>query len=84
MPKSLKGIVRDNLNVPELIKDVLNEVAEPALDKLVQSTETAFDDAAKAAIWPPLEAALNAEVKKLWDKLMADEAPVVPAVAPSE
>lgn len=79
MPKSVKAIAYENINVPGIFDDVLDEILEPALDKLVKGTETPLDDVLKAAIYPTLAAALKVESKKLWDKLMV-EAAVVPVV----
>ncbi len=61
--------VHDNLNVPGLVKDVLDKVVEPALDKLVKSTDNKFDDIAKAALYPILVDELNKQVQSLWDKI---------------
>lgn len=65
----LLKIVEEELNVPGLINRVLDEVAEPALQRLVAETENKFDDVLVAALYPQLEAILKQEIAKLWNKV---------------
>lgn len=82
MAKSLKQIAHDHIKVPALFSDVLDEVLKPALDGLVQKSETPIDDAIVAALYPALSKGLKEEVGKLWEKLMAEEA-VQPVPGPA-
>ena len=69
-------IVKRRIDVPGLVTDIIDEVLEPALDKLVKSTDTTLDDALKAALYPLLSALMKEEAAKLWAKVLPDaEAP---------
>lgn len=65
----IKDILKKNLNIPELIKEVVKEIAKPALDEAVAKSETKFDDMALAALYPILEETLFSKVDDLWSKL---------------
>jgi hypothetical protein len=52
--KIFKLIVK-YFNLKQFLKDMVNEVLDEALEKVVQSTATPFDNAAKAALYPEVE-----------------------------
>jgi hypothetical protein len=56
--KIFKLIVK-YFNLKQFLKDMVNEVLDEALEKVVQSTATPFDNAAKAALYPEVEKALG-------------------------
>lgn len=58
-----------HLNVPGLLVDVIDEVLEPALDKIVADSENPYDDMAKAALYPVLEKALKDIIAEKWAEL---------------
>ena len=66
----LMKAVAKNINLPGLVEAVLKQVVEPALDKLVADTTNPFDNMAKAAMYPTLEAELNKLAKEQWAKLL--------------
>lgn len=61
MKKELLEVVVKNVNLKGIAIDLIDNVIEEALKKVVESTENSFDDMAMASLWPFLEA----EVKKL-------------------
>jgi hypothetical protein len=58
MKKVLELVVK-YVNVKGLVKDLVNEVADEALQKVVDGTKKPLDNAAKAALWPVLEEELG-------------------------
>ena len=66
--KALELVVK-HLNVPGLLSDVVDEILEPALDKMVADSSNPYDDMAKAALYPVLETELKSKVAELWAKL---------------
>lgn len=82
MAKDLKEILKDRLDVPGLLGDLMDEVAKPALDKAVASTDNTIDDALMLALYPALSAALKDEAQKIWDKLLKEDEAVQPGVQP--
>lgn len=73
MAKGVKTILKEGVLLPKIFGEVLDEVLEPALQKLVASTETPLDDVLMAAIYPPLEKELKALATKLWEDLLAED-----------
>lgn len=73
-------IIKANVNVPGLMTDLIDQLVEPALDRMVKDTETPFDDMAKAALYAPLVAELKKLGVEKWDELMSSavEAPAAP------
>lgn len=67
--EQLLEIAKKRIDVPNLIFDLIDQIVEPALDRIVKSTETPIDDALKAAIYPLLRRAIEEEIKELWQKL---------------
>ena len=65
----LLGIVTKRIDLPGALADIMDEVLEPALQKLVDDSATPYDNMAKTAMYPPLSAALKEELTKLWAKL---------------
>jgi len=64
-----------HINVPGIVEDALKESLKPALLKLVQSTDNPFDDVLMAALYEPMQLAINSQVKESWDKALAPEVP---------
>ena len=70
---TLLRLVKNNVNLGGLVADTLDEVLEPALKKVVERTDNAFDDMLFTAVYPILEKELNEEVEKLVNKLLSVE-----------
>lgn len=66
--EKLVKIVKEELHGDVFAKRVLKEVVEEALNELVKSTETPFDDIAKAAFYPVIEGKINEKIDLLWSK----------------
>ena len=82
--KKLVEIAFKNISVGGLLADILDEILEPALKKVVEDTENTYDDALMA-VYPllseQLKKVLEEEIEKLKDKLLGlDE----PAAEPAE
>ena len=69
------GNLHEHLNIPGLVQDMLDEVLEPALKKVVADTSNPFDDVLLGAIYPVLEKELNELVQKYWDELVSNDEP---------
>ena len=69
--EQLIKLVAKHVNVPGLVKDVLDEVVETALDKVVADSANPYDDMIKATLYPVLEAEVNNLVTKKWAELIA-------------
>ena len=68
MKEKLIAVLLENINLEGIAFALIDDVLETALDELVASTETTFDDMAKAALWAPLEGMIKAAiVKKISD-----------------
>ena len=67
--KLLRAVVK-YLNIKGLAKELVTEVADDLLTKVVEDSSTEFDDMAKAALWPVLER----EAVKLIDEKLDMEA----------
>lgn len=70
----IKKIVYEELNVPGLIKRSLDELLEPALQKVVDDSSNPLDNVAKEALYPVLSKELNALVEKEYKKLLSEDA----------
>jgi len=55
MKNKLLKLVVKYFNLKGFISDIITEVVDEALDKVVQGTKNPMDDMAKAALWPILE-----------------------------
>lgn len=66
----LKELAKNNFNFKGFADGVIDGILEPALDNLVASTENTFDDMAKAALYPLLEAELKKLIHKGIDDLL--------------
>lgn len=62
--------VYEHLDMPSFFNDVLDEILEPALDKIVNDTANPFDNILKNAIYPNLAVKLKEAAKDQWDELM--------------
>lgn len=61
MKEELLKILINNINLKGIATDLIDNVIEEALKKVVADTATTFDDMAMAALYPVLEV----EIKKL-------------------
>lgn len=66
---ALLGALKDNVNVPGLVGDLLKDVLKPALERAVIQTKTPIDDVAMAALYPTLESIALVEIEKRWAAL---------------
>jgi len=57
-------IVRDRIDLAGIVEDLLVKVADEALNDLVTNSENKWDDMAKAALWPPLQAEIVRRLKE--------------------
>ena len=64
MKKELLKILADNVNLKGIAYDMIDEVLEEALKKVVADSSNPFDDMLMASVYPILEK----EVKKLIDE----------------
>lgn len=62
-------LLKKNLNIGGLVADVLDDVLEPALKKVVADTSNPFDDVLMASVYPVLEEKLKEEVAELINKI---------------
>lgn len=60
-----------HLNVPGLLADVIDEVLEPALQKVVDDSENSYDNMLMAAAYPVLEAEMKKVINEKWLELSA-------------
>lgn len=59
-----------HLNVPGFLGEVLDKVVKDALQKIVDDTDTPFDNVIMDALYPLLSSTAKAEIQKLWDGLV--------------
>ena len=64
--KILKLIVK-YLNVKGLLTELVTEVVDEALDKVVADSSNPYDNMAKAAMWPVMEAELAKQIEEKVD-----------------
>lgn len=64
------NLVLKNVNVPGLAFDLIDEVLEKALQKVVDNSSNKFDDMLMAAIYPTLEKELKELIQKKYDELI--------------
>ena len=62
--KAQLKILKKNLNLGGLVADEIDQVLEPALQKVVEDSSNPFDDLLKASIYP----ILRSEIQKLLEK----------------
>lgn len=63
-------LVLKNINIKGLVFDAVDEMVEPALRKVVESTDNKFDDALMA-VYPFLEKEMKALLEAKYDELIA-------------
>lgn len=70
---AIKGKVKIKLGLSPIVDSLIDDVLEPALDKLVADTSNPFDNILKASVYPALESEIKSRIKdqisKLKDKL---------------
>lgn len=67
--EKLLNILFKNFNFEGLANDIIDEVLEEALKKVVADSENSFDDMLMAAVYPTLEKELKEQIKKLLEKI---------------
>lgn len=67
--QELLKLVEKHLDVPALVSEALAQVAKPALEEIVADSSNSFDDVALAALYPALVPVVEAQLRKLWDKV---------------
>lgn len=70
MGKKIALLFVENINMGGIATGVLDMLLEPALKKLVARTDTPFDDAMMASIYPKLSEEAKEMAAKGWDKLI--------------
>jgi len=80
MPEmDIKDKLLDNLHkhmdVPGFLGAVMDDILEPALEKIVNDTSNPFDNILKDAVYPPLEAEIKKRLKEIWDDIKPDPMP---------
>ena len=72
--KILKLIIK-YVDLKGMVKELINEVADEALQKVVDDTKTPFDNMAKDSMWPVLEEKLGERIDEKLDlsKLLKKE-----------
>ena len=73
MKKKLIAILLKHFNLAGLFNDMLDEVLEPALQKVVDDTKTPFDNIAMASVYPVLEAEIKKSVNEKIAELLKDD-----------
>jgi hypothetical protein len=68
--KKIALLFVENINMGGIAAGTLDMVIEPLLDKLVARTDTPFDDALKASIYPKLSEEAKELASDGWDKLI--------------
>lgn len=70
--QGILNLVLKNVNLPGLAFDIIDEVLEKALQKVVADSANKFDDMLMAAIYPTLEKELKELIQKKYDELIAN------------
>lgn len=65
--KDALSVIIDSIDLKKLASGMLTKVVSKALDNVVAKTENSFDDMAKAALWPLLEAEVNKIIEENLD-----------------
>lgn len=66
--KLLKAL-KNNINLSGFLNEIIDELLEVSLKKVVADSSNPFGDIAMNAMWPVLEKYLKEEIKKLEDKI---------------
>jgi len=69
----LLEMVKNNVNLSGMFVDLLDELLEPALQKVVDSTENPFDNMAMTTLYPVLEKEMKKLVAEKLDGLFSVE-----------
>lgn len=67
MKKQVLELVVKYLDLKGLVKDVVTEVADEALQKAVKDSANPYDDMAYAALWPVVEVELEKLIEEKLD-----------------
>lgn len=71
MANKLLENVKEHLDVPAFVGDLMDEILEPALEKVVSDTGNPFDDILKDAVYPVLSDELKKLIAEKWAELGA-------------
>lgn len=66
---ALKGKVKLKISVKPVAMSLIDDVLEPAIDKIVADTKNPFDNMLKASVYPMLESEIKSGVSKAIDGL---------------
>lgn len=69
--EKLLALVKKNINLAGVFADLLDELLEPALKKVVEDTSNPFDDMLMASVYPILEKELKELAAKKIDELLS-------------
>lgn len=69
--EKLLALVKKNINLAGVFADLLDELLEPALQKVVADTSNPFDDMLMASVYPILEKELKELAAKKIDDLLS-------------
>jgi hypothetical protein len=76
----LKKSVKVQIKAKEAVNAVIDEILEPALQKVVADSSNKFDDLMLASIYPGLEAEVKSMAGKKIDELVAKLPPILQGV----
>ena len=67
--EKFKALASQHINLEGFLHGALDEILEPALQKVVDDSGNPFDDVMMAALYPVLEAEAKSKVSELIGKL---------------
>ena len=67
--EKLLAMVKKNINIGGVVSDILDEVLEPALQKVVDDSANPFDNMLMATVYPLIEKELKELVEKQVNKM---------------
>ena len=63
-------IIKKNVDVKGIAFDIIDEVLEPALDKVVADSSNKLDDMLKASIYPTLEEKMKELIAEKFEEIL--------------
>lgn len=75
---TILSILKNNINVPGLFNDLIDQVGEPALKSAIDKSDTKIDDIVFAALEPLVKSELKKYIAAKWEELLSAPAAVVP------
>ena len=67
----LKGKIKVSVKIKPVVDSLIDEVLEPALDKIVADSRNPFDNMLKASVYPALEKEMKEFAEKKIQELQA-------------